>query len=381
MTANSTPSSRASMSTSRSSPRQRDAGLLDQAVALALAAQHVERAHVIEVDHRERPAALSLRRARASSRGSSSSNTRRVTRPVSVSRQRQRAASRARSPACSIATAACAATQPQHAGRRLRQRLQRHLPDHDQHAGDLAVAQHRLEDRRAGARRLHQRRRQRRVVARVGDEVGLLGGERAAAARRRRRAAGSSPAATLDAGHRGRHEVAARTARAGTPPARPSTSQAASQIAWRASSPPASALATRPIAPIPRAWSRSMSLKRRRSRSLDSRSSSDASTRASIVKSCSSAAVNALRSSATARPASRRACRRRAPAARRGRTRAPTRCCIGSARVDRVAADVAAAPRGAVLGHVRAERVAERDRQVGAQADTRRRCGCRRCGG
>ena len=72
----------------------------------------------------------------------------------------------------------------------------------------------------------------------------------------------------------------------------PATSQAASQTAVRASSAAASALATRPTAPIPRAWSRSMSLKRRRSRSLLSRSSSEASTRASIRKSCSSSSVN-----------------------------------------------------------------------------------------
>ena len=72
----------------------------------------------------------------------------------------------------------------------------------------------------------------------------------------------------------------------------PVTSQAASQTATRASSVPASARATRPTAPIPRAWSRSMSLNRRRSRSLLSRSSSEASTRASIENSCSSASVN-----------------------------------------------------------------------------------------
>ena len=73
----------------------------------------------------------------------------------------------------------------------------------------------------------------------------------------------------------------------------PATSQAASQTAARASSPEASARATRPTAAIPRAWSRSMSLKRFRSRSLLSRSSSEASTRASITNSCSSAGSNA----------------------------------------------------------------------------------------
>ena len=54
----------------------------------------------------------------------------------------------------------------------------------------------------------------------------------------------------------------------------PAISQAARQTARRASSPAASTRTTRPIAPIPRAWSRSVSFIRLTSRSFVSRSSS-----------------------------------------------------------------------------------------------------------
>ena len=196
------------MSTSRSSPRQRDAGLLDQAVALALAAQHVERAHVVDVDHREHERAVAAAGARQLAR--------QLLVPHAAGRQagqrvaeRERAHARAQ-PGVLDRHRRLRGEQPQHAGRGVGQRLERHLPDHDQHAGDLAVAQHRLEHGRAGAGRLHQRRGERRVRARVGDEVGVLGRERAAvrpacdvAARldRHRR--------DVDAGHGGRDEVAA----------------------------------------------------------------------------------------------------------------------------------------------------------------------------
>ena len=190
----------------------------------------------------------SLRRARASSRGSSSSNARRVTRPVSASLSAS-ACTRARSPACSIAIAACAATSRSTALGRVGQRVQRALPDHDQHAGDLAVAQHGLEDGRARARGLDQRRRQRRVVAGVGDEVRLLGGERAAAGRASPRGwivTGCDVTPAIAVEPNSRPDGSSRNATGAS-----ITSQAASQMAVRASSPPASALATRPIAPIP----------------------------------------------------------------------------------------------------------------------------------
>ena len=99
--------------------------------------------------------------------------------------------------------------QPQNTGCRLREHVDRLLPDDDQHAADVAVAQHRLEDSAPSARRLDQRRRQRGVVAGVGDEVRLLGRERLPAT--------NTLAARLDGdrldrdtGHRGRREIAAR---------------------------------------------------------------------------------------------------------------------------------------------------------------------------
>ena len=141
-------------------------GLLDQPVALALAAQHVERAEVVEVEHRDRD-----RRARRGGRG----------RARAAAPPRTRAASRRRSARRSARASPCA-----RAGRRARSRrrparraaaasphapsgtaVDRQLPDHDQHAADLAVAQHRLEQRRARAGRVDQRLRERRVRARV----------------------------------------------------------------------------------------------------------------------------------------------------------------------------------------------------------------------
>ena len=87
--------------------------------------------------------------------------------------------------------------------------LQRPLPDDDQHAADVAVAQHRLEHGATSRSRFDQRSRQSGMVARVGDEVRLLRGERLAATR--------AVAARLDrhgldvrAGHRRGREVAPR---------------------------------------------------------------------------------------------------------------------------------------------------------------------------
>ena len=105
----------------------------------------------------------SERRVRASSRGSSSSHMRRVARPVSGSVNdsagealaQRRVLDRHRG---------LRGEQPQHAAGRVGQRLERDAPDHDQHAGDHAVAQHRLEHRRAGVGGLHERRGERRVV-------------------------------------------------------------------------------------------------------------------------------------------------------------------------------------------------------------------------
>ena len=150
---------------------------------------------------------VSPRRARASSRGSSSSYTRRVTRPVKESVSAS-AATRARRPACSMAIAAWEATSFSTTAGGLGQRVQRPLPDDDQHAADLAVAQDRLEDGGTRAGRLDQRRGQRRVVAGVGDEVRLLRGEGLA---------GAGTVATrldrhrldLHARHRRRGEIAA----------------------------------------------------------------------------------------------------------------------------------------------------------------------------
>ena len=167
-------------------------------------------------------------------------------------RRRARAA-----PACSIATAAWEArSRASPAARRARRR--RRAPDQDQHAGDLVVAQHRLEQRGARAGRLDQRRGERRVGAGVGDEVGLARGE----ARGRRSASGrgwivtgamSTPPIAVETNSRPDGSSRKATGAA-------ATSQAARQTARRASSPPASARTTRPSAPMPRAWSRSVSL-------------------------------------------------------------------------------------------------------------------------
>ena len=77
-----------------------------------------------------RQSGASARRARASSRGSSASNMRRVARPVSGSLSAS-SPTRARRPACSIATAAWAATSRSTALQRVRRRGDRLAPDED----------------------------------------------------------------------------------------------------------------------------------------------------------------------------------------------------------------------------------------------------------
>ena len=247
ISANSTPSMRATESTSRSSLRQRRRGLLDQAVALALAAQHVERAHVVEVEPGDRQRRVRATGARDLARQLLLEHPPRDQAGQLIG-QRQRLDARPQARVLDR-DRGLRRDQPQHARGGLGQRVQRPLPDHDQDAADLAVAQDRLEDGGPGRRRLDQRRGQRRMVARVGDEVRLLGGERLAEP-------GPSPRGWIVTGCTETPAIAVEEKSRPLGSSRNATgasitSQAASQIDWRASSPAASALATRPIAPIP----------------------------------------------------------------------------------------------------------------------------------
>ena len=216
-TANEPPSSRASTSTSRSSLRHSDGGLLDQAVALALAAQHVERAEVVEVEHRDRDGVIVAAGAGQLARELVLEHAPGRDAGELVG-ERERLHARAQAGVLDR-DRGLGGQQPQHARRRRPAPTSiGQLPDHDQHAGDLAVAQHRLEQRRARRRGVDERLGERGVRARVGDEVALARRERAA--RSSRPAAGSSPAPSRRRSSRSRR-TRGRRARAGRRPARP----------------------------------------------------------------------------------------------------------------------------------------------------------------
>ena len=125
-------------------------GLLDQPVALALALQHVERAEVVEVEDRDRDRVLAAPGARELARQLLVEDAPGRDAGELVG-QRERLHSRAQAGVVD-GDGGLGGEQAQHTRRPLRHGLDRQLPDHDQHAGDLAVAQHRLEQRRAGAR-------------------------------------------------------------------------------------------------------------------------------------------------------------------------------------------------------------------------------------
>ena len=187
----------------------------------------------------------------------------------------------------------------------------------DQHAGDAAVAQHGLEQRRARAGGADQRSGERGVAAGVGDEVALARRERAAAGLGARL---DGHRGDLDAGHRGRGELApGRLEQEGDRRVGQLAGGAADGACGRPRRRPARAPRGR-SAPIPRAWSRSKSLRRRRSRWLLSRSSSAASTRASISEQLLVVRAEAP-GSARQRGERRRGRRRRARAERRRRSR------------------------------------------------------------
>ena len=125
-------------------------GLLDQAVALLLAAQHVEGAQVVEVDHGD-----GQRRLAAAGAGDLA---RQLVVPRAAGRQagqRVRERERADARAQLLALDRDRGLGGQHA-EHLRDRVghgvDRVAPDQDQHAGDLVAAQHGLEQRRARAR-------------------------------------------------------------------------------------------------------------------------------------------------------------------------------------------------------------------------------------
>jgi hypothetical protein len=257
--------------------------------------------------------------------------------------------------------------QPQHAGRSVGQRLQRDLPDHDQHAGDLAVAQHRLKDGRASARGLHQRRGERRVGARVGDEVGVLGRERAAVGGRGLGPRLDRHRGDLDPGHGGRHEVTARRLEQ-------ERHRRAGNIAGR--------------------------LADRGPRVVGARQCArHAGDRAHAARLVAQHVVEALQVALVAlalqlggeharehreqllvgvRERLDRVAQRRQRADARAVRQLERDAEVGAGAdallhrqraVDRMAGDLVAEPRRAILGHVRAERVAERGREVRAQAD------------
>ncbi len=128
----------------------RGGGLLDQAVALLLAAQHVERAQVVEVDHRDRHRRLRAAGARELARQLVVPRAARAEAGQRIG-QRERADARAQLLALDRHRG-LGGQQREHVGDRVGDRVDRVAPDQDQHAGDLLAAQHRLEQRRAGAR-------------------------------------------------------------------------------------------------------------------------------------------------------------------------------------------------------------------------------------
>ena len=206
-----------------------------------LAAQHVEGAQVVEVDDGEQTGA-SERRARASSRGSSSSHVRRVGRPVSPSDSAS-APTRERSSSRSIATAAWAAssasmsaTASPIASTAWRQiRISTPATWSPRSTGSNTAERAPVASTSGGG--------ERRVGARVGDEVALARREGAAAvlglrARLDRDRRDSTPTIAVDTNSR-----PAGSSRNAT--GLGATSQAARQTAGRASRLPASALASR----------------------------------------------------------------------------------------------------------------------------------------
>ncbi len=256
--------------------------------------------------------------------------------------------------------------QSEHAARRVRQRLERHAPDHDQHAGHVAVAQHGLEHGRARLRGVHQRRRERGVRARVGDEVGLLGGERAARA--------GGVAARLDrhgrdvgARHRRRDEVAAgrleqeghrrpRDLARGLADLHPCVVAAGERARHAADRAHPAGLVAQHVVEAPQVALVALALQLGGQHAREHREQL-------LVGRLEGAELAAQRAE---RPDARAVgqLERHAEVGRGGHPllhREPA--------VDRVLVDVVAHPRRAVLGHVRAERVAQRSREVRAQAE------------
>ena len=148
----------------------------------------------------------------------------------------------------------------------------------------------------------------------------------------------------------------------------PAISQAARQTALRASSPAASSRTTRPSAPMPRAWSRRESSIRRASRSVDSRSSSWASTRARRVKSCSSSGAEAA--GLAGHGGQRADARAVGELERHGEVGAGAEPALHlDVAVDGIGGHVVAQARGAALGHRQVERLAQVGGLVGVQAE------------
>ena len=266
----------------------------------------------------------------------------------------------------------------EHLGDRVGHGVDRVAPDQDQHAGDLVAAQHGLEQRRARPGRLHQRRRERRVGAGVGHEVGLARGEGAAAVlglgprldRHRR---------DVDADHRGRDELAAgglehegdgrRGDLAGGAADGGPGVAAAGQRARHAAEggEPAGVLAQGLGHPLQVA---------RRALALELGGEDAGEHREQLLVALAEARRGARQRGEAADPRAVRELERDAEVGDRGEP-----ALLVEAGVDRVAGDVVAAARAGVLGHLAAEGVAQRGRLVGLQAEGSRRRGCRRSGG
>ena len=359
------PSSRASRSTSRSRGAPARRGLLDQPVALALSAHDVERAHVVDVDHRHRQRRVAAPRARQLARqllvpgaacGQAGQRVGEGERAHPAAQRRVRDRHRR-----------LRGEQPQHAGRRVGQRLERRPPDDDQHAGHVAVAQHRLEHGRARTGRLHQQIRQRRVAARVGHEVGLLRGERTPRAGRRLAARLDRHRGHVDAGHRGRHEVAPRRLEqegdrrachlAGGLADRRAGVVGAGQRACHAPdrAHPARLVAQHVVEP-PQVARVALALELGREHAGEHQEQL-------LV-------VLGERHDRVPQRGERADPRAVGELERHAEVAAGADAVLHRQRgVDGLARDVVAQPRRAVVGHVRAERVADRDREVRAQAD------------
>ena len=203
---NSAPSRRASVSTSRSCARH------DEAVSLTRRSPSCSPRSMLNALRWSRSITATVSGRLAAARAGQLARQLVVPRAAGrQARQRVRQRERADARAQLLALARDRGLRGQHA-EHLRDGVgdgvDRMAPDQDHHADDLVAAQHRLEQRRARARRLHERRRERRVAAGVGDEVGLARGERAPAVlglgprldRHRR---------DVDADHGGRDELAA----------------------------------------------------------------------------------------------------------------------------------------------------------------------------